>query len=425
MSSNTTKLGLDAYFDIFNEHLEQTQRHLEGSTTTTTTGTQIVGSVSWTPTEIDTFFHALAIHSRLRPDLISDCIRTKNLLEVVEYLDLLEINSQRIGGRDFSYAELPIAHEMSKSWISWEENQARSLQARDDRANLPKELSCSYGPIIIVSDILTFRSSALALIRKVPSGKPQESGSGTRTSERVRSRPLHPEADDSDSRSTSPGRLSVPCPSSDSFESSHPEPPIRQLTSLIHTPNLRNFLRFYIGLYDKKLLTGKEEIESKVVDLLENLTRDFVAEVICRAVILEEEKMRLQDSIKVWRQKYPKDDIMALKKSTIKDCLDSMGLSAQTRGQYFQDLLTSFDLRPNDDRPGSRNVDNLPIPPISPVLPRRFTASNRNTIRFPSPCWDEDFDYSGSNDDGRIDDEDSTADWANETDLWDRINDEV
>ncbi|KAH6914009.1 hypothetical protein BKA70DRAFT_1260157 [Coprinopsis sp. MPI-PUGE-AT-0042] len=47
-------------------------------------------NVSWTAQEKSVFFKALRSHSRLRPDLIAECIGTKGVAQVCSYLDYLE-----------------------------------------------------------------------------------------------------------------------------------------------------------------------------------------------------------------------------------------------------------------------------------------------------------------------------------------------
>lgn len=89
-------------------------------------------------------------------------------------------------------------------------------------------------------------------------------------------------------------------------------------SNFIHVPNLRNFLRwalfsrlrvnhltkprFHTGLYDKRLLDGKEDINTEVVDTLTMMTTDFISEVIGRIVVILEEQRKMKGSIKAWRQ---------------------------------------------------------------------------------------------------------------------------
>jgi hypothetical protein len=127
---STKEKDATAYVPIFNQHLRETQKHLQvGISSSAQTETQVICSVLWTSTELDSFFHALKIYSRLRPDLISACIKTKNVLDVIDYLELLEEGSKHFG--HLSDEKTPFAYEMSRSWISWEEAQAELLRARE------------------------------------------------------------------------------------------------------------------------------------------------------------------------------------------------------------------------------------------------------------------------------------------------------
>lgn len=127
------KATLNVYSTIFKQHLDETQRHLQGGSldAISTEPTSTIGSVLWTPTEMDAFFHALSTHSRFRPDLIAACVGTKNVLEVIEYLKALEEGSQRYAHGRPSREDLPAAREMSKDWVTWEEKQAELLRVSE------------------------------------------------------------------------------------------------------------------------------------------------------------------------------------------------------------------------------------------------------------------------------------------------------
>src|SRR5262249_51564366 len=132
MPTEEANPNIAPYSAIFSEHLHDIQAHLQKATPHTThAGLQIIGSVLWSSKEIDTFFRALTIHSRFRPDLISACIKTKNVLDVVEYLELLEEGAEHVGENG---DKAPIAYEMSRSWISWEETQAELLRTRENNS---------------------------------------------------------------------------------------------------------------------------------------------------------------------------------------------------------------------------------------------------------------------------------------------------
>jgi hypothetical protein len=91
----------------------------------------------WTPTEKALFFHALSVHSRLRPDLIAASIGTKSTVDVATYLSLLRQGATRINnnkstsshgatitiGRD----QHPAAHQVSAELVSLEDQQAAHI----------------------------------------------------------------------------------------------------------------------------------------------------------------------------------------------------------------------------------------------------------------------------------------------------------
>ena len=85
-------------------------------------------SAYWTAEEKDLFFHALARHSPLRPDLIAAEIRTKTLVDVCGYITLLRDGAQK-SEMGISLFDLPAALEMSDNWIGFEEEQALILTA--------------------------------------------------------------------------------------------------------------------------------------------------------------------------------------------------------------------------------------------------------------------------------------------------------
>ena len=101
----------------------------------------------WTSKEKDLFFHALAIHSRLRPDLIARDVKTKTLVDVCVYLDMLEeglenlddikaqerSNQSKRKVKEFIRDELPIAMEMSEQWCHFEARQASLIAASEEK----------------------------------------------------------------------------------------------------------------------------------------------------------------------------------------------------------------------------------------------------------------------------------------------------
>lgn len=86
--------------------------------------------------EKDKFFHALSVHSRMRPDLIAEEIGTKTLADVLGYLDMLEDSVRNPGNVASSSGlkfvpllrkDFPIAHEISEEWLEFEDEQAASV----------------------------------------------------------------------------------------------------------------------------------------------------------------------------------------------------------------------------------------------------------------------------------------------------------
>ncbi|KAL1748752.1 hypothetical protein HDZ31DRAFT_59929 [Schizophyllum fasciatum] len=83
----------------------------------------------WTDTEKDSFFHALSVYSRLRPDLIASHIPTRNVPEVYAYLQALEDAASHHSPSDALERRraAPLAMAMTDSWIEWEETQSAHL----------------------------------------------------------------------------------------------------------------------------------------------------------------------------------------------------------------------------------------------------------------------------------------------------------
>ena len=95
----------------------------------------------WTPTEKALFFHALSVHSRLRPDLIAASIGTKSTVDVAVYISLLRQGATRVNdnkstsnhgatitiGRD----QYPAAHQVSAELVALEDRQAAHICAAE------------------------------------------------------------------------------------------------------------------------------------------------------------------------------------------------------------------------------------------------------------------------------------------------------
>jgi hypothetical protein len=121
------------YIVLFQRHLDQLRQHLDGVLPHDSLESSFVGGVYWEASEKNAFFHALSVHSRLRPDLISACIGTKNQAEVLEYMAILERGLQNHSEKDtIQHKNSPLAHEVSDAWIDWEKENAERLQVNEE-----------------------------------------------------------------------------------------------------------------------------------------------------------------------------------------------------------------------------------------------------------------------------------------------------
>jgi hypothetical protein len=111
------------YKNIFQGHLTQTLQHSTGQFSASMGASIFPPSAYWTAEEKDLFFHALARHSTLRPDLIAVEIGTKTTVDVCGYIALLRNGAQK-SEAVISLHDLPAALEMSDKWIEFEEKQA-------------------------------------------------------------------------------------------------------------------------------------------------------------------------------------------------------------------------------------------------------------------------------------------------------------
>jgi hypothetical protein len=117
------------YVAQFCGHLSQVQAHLAGtdSDNLRLPSSYIHPTGYWTAEEKDNFFHALSVHSRFRPDLIAACIKTKTILDVCTYIDVLDNALCRNQSLQPLRSELECAMEVSNSWVQWEEANADGL----------------------------------------------------------------------------------------------------------------------------------------------------------------------------------------------------------------------------------------------------------------------------------------------------------
>jgi len=117
------------------DNVGNTQDHLAGNDGTPLLPSYLPPNAVWTPREKDTFFHALSIYSRFRPDLISHEIKTKSVPDVCNYLSVLQLAASQ-EETTISYSQwrqnLPIAMEVSPEWIAMEEEAACTVIAQGE-----------------------------------------------------------------------------------------------------------------------------------------------------------------------------------------------------------------------------------------------------------------------------------------------------
>ncbi|KAJ7462330.1 hypothetical protein B0H11DRAFT_2241464 [Mycena galericulata] len=114
------------YLRDYEKHLGQLKAHFSGSTGEPLSSSFIPPAAYWTALEKDLFFHALAVHSRLRPDLIAYSLKSKNVLDVCAYIDVLD-RAARHGQVSSLRSTVESAMEVSDAWIQHEEVQASAL----------------------------------------------------------------------------------------------------------------------------------------------------------------------------------------------------------------------------------------------------------------------------------------------------------
>jgi hypothetical protein len=121
------------YLTFFNRHVSQLQEHLTGATHKSVLAPSFINDVYWEVSEKVAFFHSLSVYSRLRPDLIAACVESKNEVEVLEYILLLEEELQEKSSEgEPCRRNMPLAHEVSDAWVAWEEENAARLQANEE-----------------------------------------------------------------------------------------------------------------------------------------------------------------------------------------------------------------------------------------------------------------------------------------------------
>jgi hypothetical protein len=103
----------------------------------------------WSSDEKDLFFHGLAVYSRFRPDLIAESIKTKTILDVCLYLDILQTASSPMHSgihRSLRSSSEP-AMEVSSTWIQNEEQLAAALIQFDSCTWIPGSAEGQLGEV--------------------------------------------------------------------------------------------------------------------------------------------------------------------------------------------------------------------------------------------------------------------------------------
>ncbi|KAH8827983.1 hypothetical protein DL96DRAFT_1131250 [Flagelloscypha sp. PMI_526] len=131
----------ELYTRQYEHHLRETQAHISGqiSEPHTSQVTFLPPGSFWTPTEKALFFHALSVHSRLRPDLVASCIPTKNVVEVCALIDLFDQEVAVQAEATIERDALPISYDISDAFLALEVEQATILTGREIPCNVSEE----------------------------------------------------------------------------------------------------------------------------------------------------------------------------------------------------------------------------------------------------------------------------------------------
>ena len=122
------------YLSHLLDNINATQDHLTGNDNTPLSPSFLSPGAIWTPQEKNAFFHALSVHSRFRPDLISHEIKTKSVSDVCNYLYVLQLaaSQQEDTVLDSQWRQnLQIAMEVSSEWVVMEEETALDIIGRE------------------------------------------------------------------------------------------------------------------------------------------------------------------------------------------------------------------------------------------------------------------------------------------------------
>ncbi len=131
------------YLTFFSESVNDFRAHLSGRDGDDPPPASYFALRShWSSAEKDAFFRGLAVHSRLRPDLIAEEVKTKTVPDVCVYLAILEEGERELAqgttyvdepnhasGAQHSRRELPAALEVSEEWVAFEDRMADAMIA--------------------------------------------------------------------------------------------------------------------------------------------------------------------------------------------------------------------------------------------------------------------------------------------------------
>lgn len=130
------------HLTLLSEHCNETKSHLFGVPEYEDEEpgpSYFAPNTCWTAQEKNMFFHALSVHSRLRPDVIAEEIGTKSLAEVCTYITMLEEGLRSSERNDPEFfpvprERFPTAYEVSEKWVEFEDELAEAAMRNEPEA---------------------------------------------------------------------------------------------------------------------------------------------------------------------------------------------------------------------------------------------------------------------------------------------------
>ena len=157
------------YLTSLLDSINAAQDHLAGNDGTPLLPSFLPPTALWTAQEKDSFFRALSVYSRFRPDLISHEVKTKSVQDVCNYLSVLQLAASE-QETTIPYLQrrqnLPIAVEVSSEWVAMEEEKAAGVITREQ--DWQREL------------IAEQRRAEIKLLRRVSKAEHRERGPSQR-----------------------------------------------------------------------------------------------------------------------------------------------------------------------------------------------------------------------------------------------------